>query len=135
MASRGASSAPPGGVRPDWLRQWWLDMSLRAKGLTVVAAPLIALMAITSANLLLQHNESHERSVSTNARTVASAGTQVLADAVNAETGIRGYAATRDPLFLAPYNLTLTRMGAERRALRATFCVMWKIHVAKRARG
>jgi signal transduction histidine kinase/ActR/RegA family two-component response regulator len=93
-------------------------MSLRAKGLTVVAAPLIALMAITSANLLLQHNESHERSVSTNARTVASAGTQVLADAVNAETGIRGYAATRDPLFLAPYNLTLTRMGAERRALR-----------------
>ena len=93
-------------------------MSLRAKGLTVVAAPLVALMAITSANLLLQHSESHERSVSTNARTVASAGTQVLADAVNAETGIRGYAATRDPLFLAPYNLTLTRMGAERRALR-----------------
>ena len=37
---------------------------------------------------------------------------------MNAETGIRGYAATRDPLFLAPYNLTLTRIGAERRSLR-----------------
>ena len=39
----------------------------------------------------------------------------VLADTVNAETGIRGYAAVRDPLFLAPYNLTLTRIGADRR--------------------
>ena len=37
---------------------------------------------------------------------------------MNAETGVRGYAATRDPLFLAPYNLTLTRIGAERRSLR-----------------
>jgi len=36
---------------------------------------------------------------------------------VNGETGIRGYAATRDPLFLAPYNLMLTRIGAERKAL------------------
>ncbi len=37
---------------------------------------------------------------------------------MNAETGIRGYAATRNPLFLDPYNLTLTRIGADRRSLR-----------------
>jgi signal transduction histidine kinase/ActR/RegA family two-component response regulator len=91
---------------------------LRAKGLIVVAVPLIALMGTTSANLLLQRNESNERNVSTAARTLASAASQVLADAVNAETGIRGYATTRDPLFLDPYNLTLTRIGAERRSLR-----------------
>jgi hypothetical protein len=47
----------------------------------------------------------------------------VLADAVNAETGVRGYAATRDPLFLAPYNLTLTRIDAERRSLRTAAAV------------
>jgi signal transduction histidine kinase/CheY-like chemotaxis protein len=92
-------------------------MSLRAKGLIVVAVPLIALMGITSANLLLQHDQSNERNVSLNARSLASAASQVLADAVNAETGVRGYAATRDPLFLAPYNLTLTRIGTERRSL------------------
>jgi signal transduction histidine kinase/ActR/RegA family two-component response regulator len=92
-------------------------MSLRAKGLIVVAVPLIVLMGITSANLMLQHDQSNERNVSINARSLASAASQVLADAVNAETGVRGYAATRDPLFLAPYNLTLTRIGAERRAL------------------
>jgi signal transduction histidine kinase/CheY-like chemotaxis protein len=100
------------------LRRWWLNQSLRKKGLIVVAAPLVALMGITSANLLLQQSESHERSVSIAARTLASAATQVLADAVNAETGIRGYAVTRDPLFLTPYNLTLRRIGAERRTLR-----------------
>src|SRR5450755_59902 len=110
MRSREARSAPPGADQAHGLRQWWLNQSLRTKGMIVVAVPLIALMGLTSANLLLQHNESHERDISTNDRS--------LADAANAETGIRGYAATRYPLFLAPYTLTLTRIGAERKALR-----------------
>ena len=84
----------------------------------MVAVPLIALMGVTAANLLLQRSETSERAVSTNARNLASAANQMLADAVNAETGIRGYAATRNPLFLDPYNLTLTRIGADRRSLR-----------------
>ena len=84
----------------------------------MVAVPLIALMGVASASLLLQQSETGERNVSTNARNLASAASQTLADTVNAETGIRGYAATRDPLFLAPYNLTLTRIGAERKSLR-----------------
>jgi CHASE3 domain sensor protein len=75
---------------------------LRKKGLIVIAVPLIALMGIASANLLLNRSEDHERGVSRNARALASAASQVLADAVNAETGVRGYAAARDPFFLAP---------------------------------
>ncbi len=67
--------------------------------------------------------KTNERNVSINARNLSSAASQVLADAVNAETGIRGYAATRDPFFLSPYNLTLTRIGAERRSLRETAVV------------
>jgi signal transduction histidine kinase len=84
----------------------------------VVAVPLIALLGITSANLTLQRDESGQRSVSTNARSLDEAAGQVLADAVNGETGIRGYAATDDPTFLAPYALMLTRIGAERKSLR-----------------
>jgi len=84
----------------------------------VVAAPLIALMGITTANLLLQQSESNARNAAISARNLAAAASQVLTDALNAETGIRGYAATREPLFLAPYNLTLTRIAAERRSLR-----------------
>jgi CHASE3 domain sensor protein len=118
MRSREARSAPSGMVQAHGIRQWWLDRSVRTKGLIVVAVPLIALMGLASANLLLQQDESHERTGSSNARNLEDAANQVLADAVNGETGIRGYAATRDPLFLTPYTLMLTRIGAERRSLR-----------------
>jgi PAS domain S-box-containing protein len=102
-----------------WFRRWWLDRSVRAKGLIVVAVPLIILIAITSASLVLQYNERQARHVSLAANALSTAAGKVLADAVNAETGIRGYAATREPLFLAPYNVTLARIGADRRAWRA----------------
>ena len=111
-------SAPPGTVQAHGVRQWWLNRSLRTKGLIVVAVPLIALLGLTSANLLLQQNESTERNISLNARNLDDTAAQVLADMVNGETGVRGYAATRDPTFLDPYNLMLTRIGAERTALR-----------------
>ncbi len=118
MRSRQARSAPPGSDQRRRLRQWWLNRPLRAKGLIVVAVPLIALMGITSANLMLQQNESHDRNVSIAAHNLATAGDHVLTDLLNAETGVRGYGTTRDSLFLAPYNLTLTRISAERRSLR-----------------
>jgi CHASE3 domain sensor protein len=97
MRARTASSPPHGADQLRRLRQWWLDQSLRSKGLIVVAVPLIALLGITSANLVLQRDESSERSISMNANDLDDAVTQVLADAVNGETGIRGYAATGDP--------------------------------------
>src|SRR3984885_15726789 len=118
MRARKAGSSPRGADQSHRLRRWWLGRSLRGQGLIVVAVPLIALLGITSANLVLQRDESSQRSVSTNARSLDEAAGQVLADAVNGETGVRGYAATRDPLFLAPYTLMLTRIGAERRSLR-----------------
>jgi signal transduction histidine kinase/ActR/RegA family two-component response regulator len=118
MRARKAGSPPPRADQRRGIRRWWLDRSLRAKGLIVVAVPLIALLGITSANLALQRDESSERTVSMNARNLDDAASQVLADAVNGETGIRGYAATRDPTFLEPYNLTLTRIDAERKSMR-----------------
>jgi signal transduction histidine kinase/ActR/RegA family two-component response regulator len=117
VRSRTASPAP-GTHQAHGIRKWWLDQSLRVKGLIVVAVPLIALMAVTSANLVLQHSESAERNVSLKARSLATAAGLVLADAVNGETGVRGYAATGDPLFLSPYHLMLTRIVTERRSLR-----------------
>jgi signal transduction histidine kinase/CheY-like chemotaxis protein len=101
------------------MHRWWLDRSMRAKGMVVVAVPLIALIAVTSASLALEQNERQERSVALTASTLTTSAQQVLADAVNAETGVRGYAATRDPLFLQPYNLTLTRLARDQAALRA----------------
>src|ERR1700689_3225429 len=104
--------------RPLRLQRWWLDRPVRAKGLIVIAIPLIALTGTTSASLALQYNESQERHVALAARDLASTADQVLADAVNAETGVRGDGMTGGPLFLAPYNLALTRIGAEQTSLR-----------------
>ncbi len=85
----------------------------------VVAVPLVALIAVTSSSLVLQHSERQERQVALTASTVNSSAQQIIADSVNAETGLRGYVATDDPLFLQPYNLTLTRIARDRAALRA----------------
>jgi signal transduction histidine kinase/CheY-like chemotaxis protein len=117
VGSREARSAHQA-RHPRALRRLWLDLSLRAKGLIVVAVPLIVLIAVTLANLMLAQNENRERTVSTRARTLAAAATVVLTDALNAETGVRGYAATRDPAFLVPYRMALARLGGELRSLR-----------------
>ena len=63
MRIRRLRSPPSAAVRPGWLQRWWLDRPVRAKGLVVVAVPLIALIGVTSASLALQYNERQERSV------------------------------------------------------------------------
>lgn len=66
---------------------------MRSKGLIVVAVPLIALVATTTASLVLQYDERSERSVDIHAFALMTSGHQILTDALNAETGVRGYAA------------------------------------------
>jgi CHASE3 domain sensor protein len=105
-------------ARPGRLKQWWLDRSVRAKGMTVVAAPLIALLGVSSASLILQANERQERHIGLVSSAVSNSANELLADAVNAESGVRGYADTGDTLFLEPYNLTLGRIAKDRATLR-----------------
>jgi signal transduction histidine kinase/CheY-like chemotaxis protein len=119
VKTRRMRAPPSAAVRPGWMQRWWLDRPVRAKGMIVVAIPLIALVAVTSASLVLEHNERQERSVVLTASALSTSAQQVLADAVNAETGVRGYAATRDPLFLQPYTVSVTRFARDQAALRA----------------
>jgi hypothetical protein len=58
MRTRDTNQATARAAQPRGLRKWWFDRPLRAKGLVVVALPLVALMAITSANLLLLQHEN-----------------------------------------------------------------------------
>jgi signal transduction histidine kinase/ActR/RegA family two-component response regulator len=101
------------------MQRWWLDRPMRTKGMIVIAVPLIALIAVTSASLTMEANERQERSAALTALALTASAQQVLADAVNAETGVRGYAATRDPLFLQPYSVSVTRFARDQTALRA----------------
>ena len=101
------------------LHQWWLDRSIRVKGMVVATVPLVALILIVLASVVLQSNEQQERQVALAASALSTSANQVLADAVNAETGVRGYVATGDPLFLDPYHLTLARLAPDLATLRA----------------
>jgi signal transduction histidine kinase/ActR/RegA family two-component response regulator len=92
---------------------------VRAKGLIVIAAPLIALIGVTSASLALQYSERQERSVARTASALTTAAQQVLLDALNAETGVRGYAVTSEPPFLQPYDAVLARVAGDQATLRA----------------
>ncbi len=119
MKARETRSSPALPARSGPVKRWWLDRSVRVKGMIVVAGPLIALIAVSSASLVLQYNERQERSVAVTASAVNTSAQQVLADAVNAETGVRGYAETGDPRFLQPYDMSRARLGSDSGAFSA----------------
>jgi signal transduction histidine kinase/ActR/RegA family two-component response regulator len=118
----------PSGVqvsnRPRKWYRWWLNRSVRAKGLTVIAIPLMSLIVITSAGLALQAKERQQRNNSIAELNLTNAAAAVLADAVNAEAGVRGYAATDDPIFLPPYSNTLAGITREERTLGAAAAIV-----------
>jgi len=64
---------------------------------------MFALIAMAGASLAFQQQERTERQVSIQANNVVRATQALLTDALDAETGIRGYAASTDPAFLQPY--------------------------------
>jgi signal transduction histidine kinase/ActR/RegA family two-component response regulator len=114
-----AHSPEPSVGHPGRVKQWWLDRSIRAKAITVLAVPLIALVGTSSASLVLEHQERSARAASLRAFHLITAGNQVQADALNAETGVRGYVATGDPHFLQPYSSALGGIAADRAAFKA----------------
>jgi signal transduction histidine kinase/AmiR/NasT family two-component response regulator len=79
---------------------------------------MIAFIAVTVAGIGLQLEEQSERGEAVAANTLTRDANVVLADAVNAETGVRGYAGTGDALFLAPYADAIGRVASDLRALR-----------------
>lgn len=88
------------------------------EGADCARGPLAALVVVTTANLALQREEQQERASGRAATALTNDASQVLADAVNAETSVRGFAASSDPIFLAPYNQALSRVAADEAALR-----------------
>jgi signal transduction histidine kinase/CheY-like chemotaxis protein len=92
---------------------------VRTKGLIAVAIPLAALIFTNSASLVLLSSERADRTAATAAFNLVRAADRVLTDALNAETGVRGYAATRDQVFLQPYRDALARIGGDLKALQS----------------
>ncbi len=118
MRSRKARSAPQAAGHGR-LKRWWLDQPVRIKGMMVLAVPLIALVGVTSSSLALQYNERQTRAAGIASTALTNAGNQLLTDALNAETGVRGYAAAGETLFLQPYAAAVTHVPGDLAALSA----------------
>ena len=83
-----------------------------------IAVPLIALLVTAGASLGLQLREQEARSVGRANFNLIGAADRVLGQALNGETAVRGYAATGDVLFLAPYRMMRTQIGSARAMFR-----------------
>ncbi|HEV8222911.1 MAG TPA: CHASE3 domain-containing protein [Streptosporangiaceae bacterium] len=90
------------------------------QGLIVVAVPPLSLIAVAVASLMLQGREQRQRATSRAAFALTTVADQVPADAVSAETAIRGYVATGSPVFLGPYLEARNRLPADVAALHAS---------------
>jgi signal transduction histidine kinase/CHASE3 domain sensor protein/ActR/RegA family two-component response regulator len=118
VRSRNARSEPQAAGHGR-LKRWWLDQPVRIKGMMVIAVPLVALVGVTSSSLALQYKERQSRAAGIASSALTNAGNLLVADALNAETGVRGYAATGEALFLQPYTMAVTDMPKDLAVLSA----------------
>jgi signal transduction histidine kinase len=96
----------------------WKDLPVRYKGLVVVATPAIALV-LTALLFYVGHVREAR------AREAVSASFQLKADVqvaltlmVDAETGVRGFLLAKDPVFLAPFHATESRLAPQFQRIR-----------------
>ncbi|HVD02935.1 MAG TPA: ATP-binding protein [Candidatus Dormibacteraeota bacterium] len=97
----------------------WADLPLTWKGAVVVAIPLLVLTINWGSLLYLTGTEQSDRQAANQAARVTQSGQQVLAELLDAETGVRGYLLSGDPSFLQPYQSALQRLPGLLRALPA----------------
>jgi signal transduction histidine kinase/CheY-like chemotaxis protein len=89
----------------------WADLPVRTKGLALLAFPLLSLLACVISGILLTQKVNDQLSTTrqtSNAIADINAKLQLL---TNAETGVRGYAATGDQQFLQPYNQAVAALS------------------------
>jgi signal transduction histidine kinase len=94
------------------IARWWLDRPLRAKGLAVLAAPVLVLVVTVAASFIAQRYQTSLRAQTTAVTDIANESAQVLTLLLDAETGVRGYAISRQPGFLGPYQQAVSQAPA-----------------------
>ena len=88
----------------------WADLPLTWKGAVVVAIPLLVLTINWGSLLYLTGAEQSDRQAANQSARVTQSGQQVLAELLDAETGVRGYLLSGGPSFLQPYQSALQRL-------------------------
>ncbi|HEX3947379.1 MAG TPA: ATP-binding protein, partial [Acidimicrobiales bacterium] len=89
----------------------WGDTRLWVKGLLVLALPVLCLLAMGIANLIVGHKLDDLSRTTTATTTSVADVDRALQLVLDAETGVRGYAATGNPVFLQPYDRAVRELA------------------------
>jgi PAS domain S-box-containing protein len=81
----------------------WIDRSLRAKGLVVVAVPITILVVVLAATLWFAHVNNRAQDVAGRARQVVEVATTLENSLLSAQTGIGAYLLTGESAFRTSY--------------------------------
>jgi signal transduction histidine kinase len=95
------------------LSQRWTDLPLRTKGFAVLALPLILLALAVVASVDVADAQSSYQDTSRAILRSSDEVGQTLVLLLDAETGVRGYVATADPSFLAPWQAATRALSGQ----------------------
>jgi PAS domain S-box-containing protein len=90
----------------------WQNLSVRRQGFLVVAIPLLCLIGSLGAFSWLGYSIERSQKWVDHTNQILLESNQLLTQLLNAETGVRGYALTASPEFLAPYNLAQSSIAS-----------------------
>ncbi|HXS97270.1 MAG TPA: CHASE3 domain-containing protein [Candidatus Limnocylindrales bacterium] len=87
-------------------------LSLRAKGILVVAIPVAALLVLMTAFYQLEKQSQQAQALVEHTFQVRSEIRQLMMDTGTSEAGVRGYLLSRNPSFLASYDAAVQQIPA-----------------------
>jgi signal transduction histidine kinase len=99
-------------TRPTFVRRLD-DLPLRAAALAILTGPLLLLVVAAAASVDVADQQSTYTASSRAAVQTSDNASQVLVSLLNAETGVRGYVATGDAAFLAPWRMATSAVGGQ----------------------
>jgi len=92
-------------------------LSLRAKGILVVAIPVAALLVLMTAFYQLEKQSQQAQALVEHTFQVRSEIRQLMMDTGTSEASVRGYLLSRNPSFLASYDATVQQIPARLTAI------------------
>jgi signal transduction histidine kinase/ActR/RegA family two-component response regulator/HAMP domain-containing protein len=81
----------------------WVDQSMRAKGLVVIAVPITILVVVLGSTFWFTHVDNRAQNVVGHSRQIVDAATTLENSLLSAQTGLGGHLVTGDPSFEASY--------------------------------
>ena len=93
------------------VRNYWKKIPIEGRGAIAICIPLMCLVGTVVAYTILRQRILAAQLYVDHTTAVISTGQSSLIGLLNAETGVRGYYITKQPVFLGPYQLAVANLN------------------------